>query len=74
VALIDLKIDPSLVKRAVVALERIAEELGRALPEKRLLDITPAPPENLTEFDAERECEREREEEREKARGVSPSR
>jgi hypothetical protein len=53
------------LRRVASALERIATACERAFPEPRpVITSKPAPPENLFQFDPEKECERQEEEER----------
>jgi hypothetical protein len=47
--------------KLVKVLERIAEALDRAYPIRRTQDNQPAPLENLTEFDPEKQWEKEQE-------------
>jgi hypothetical protein len=64
VALIELKIEPDLILRGVKALESIADTLRMyCFPIKLQVPSQPAPPENLTVYDAEAEWEREQREE-----------
>lgn len=65
VSLVTVNIEPTLLKRLITCLERIAAALERAYPDITISNVaTPAPAENLFTFDPEKEWEKEQEEER----------
>jgi hypothetical protein len=63
-SLISLNIEPTLFKRLLLVLERIASALEREYPDTTIRRGPPAGPENLTVFDPEKEFDIEQEEER----------
>jgi hypothetical protein len=72
-SLITINVEPSLFKRLLLVLERIASALERAYPDIAIGRMgEPAGPENLTVFDPEKEWEREQEEDRQRELGLQP--
>ena len=67
-AWLEIKFD---LGRVASALERIADAVERAYPPIREIPRgVPAPPENLTVFDPEKECQLQEEEDRQEALGL----
>lgn len=69
--LVNLNIEPTLFKRLLAVLERIASSLERAYPDITVRhDFKPAGPENLTVFDPEKVFDLEQEEDRQREAGL----
>jgi hypothetical protein len=73
-SLIELKIEPALLKRLLSCLEIIADSLERAYPHVEVRkQMRPFGVEALSQFDPEAEFERQEEESRQRENGQIPS-
>ncbi len=72
-ALVEIKADPALLTRLIVAVERLADGLDRLVPPIVMRgDFRPAKPESLHVVTNEGQWEQEREQERRRALGLPP--